>query len=281
MSKRLKPAHVLERMAQPEAAIVKKKDGRANNGHKKGTNGHPEDMRYLTPSRKRLPNGTIITKTMTEVKWRKFLEMIASGLNLPNAIKGAGVTREIFEAHLIANVGAGKQLHAAQLVWTRRMWPMEELEAMFSAMSLGNTVKAAGAVCGYDEKRITSFITLVRSDKAVREQYDIVRELQAELFLDENIDISDNRGGDTFIDMKGNRKTDHGVIQRDDLRIKTRQWTMSAINRKRFGDQRHIDHSGEIAVNHAVVLAGARKRLEKTKQPPAIVDNETQQVINQ
>jgi len=122
---------------------------------------------------------------------------------------------------------------------------------------------------------------LVRSDKVIRERYDVARELQAEAWLDDNIDIADNRGDDTFIDAKGMRKTDRGIIQRDNLRIQTRQWTMSAMNRKRFGDHRHIDHGGEIAVNHAVLLAGARKRLEKTKQPPVTVDNETQQVVNQ
>lgn len=276
MSKREKPAHVLERMAQPEVA-VKKKDGRANNGRKPGQ----KIGRYVTASRERLASGTIITKSMSEAKWRRVLEMTASGLLRPDVIKGAGTTREIFDAYLISNVAASKQLRNAQLIWIRRSWPMEELEAMFCAMSLGNTVKAAGVMCGYSDKKIGSFYDLVRSDKAIREQYDVARELQAESWLDDNIDISDNRGKDTFVDMKGVRKKDHAVIQRDDLRIKTRQWTMSAMNRKRFGDYRHIDHGGEIAVNHAVLLAGARKRLEKAKQPPVTVDNETQQVVNQ
>ncbi len=276
MSRSKKPAHVLERIAQPEVA-VKKKDGRANNGRKPGQ----KMGRYVTASRERLASGTIITKTMSEVKWRRVLEMTASGLARPDVIKGAGTTREIFDAYLIANVGANKQLRDAQLVWIRRSWPTEELEAMFCSMMLGNTVKASGAKCGYDEQRIASFYELVLSDKAIRERYDAARVLQAESWLDDNIDIADNRGDDTFVDLKGVRKTDRGIIQRDNLRIQTRQWTMSAMNRKRFGDHRHVDHGGEIAVNHAVLLAGARKRLEKLKQPPAIVDNETQQVVNQ
>jgi len=114
----------------------------------------------VTASRERLSSGTIITKTMSEAKWRKVLEMTASGLRRPEVIKGAGTTREIFDAYLIANVGANKQLRDAQLVWMRRSWPMEELESMFCAMSLGNTVKAAGVKCGFDEQKNRKFLRL-------------------------------------------------------------------------------------------------------------------------
>ena len=218
-------------------------------------------------------------RTMTPAKWQKCLELSANGLTRKDMIKAANITPETFEAYMIATVGAAKQLRESDLVWLRRCWPLDEVETMLSKISLGQTVKAAGIELGYNNSRLRSFYQLMRNDRALREMYDDARELQAESWMDDNIDISDNRGGDTFIDMKGNERIDHAVIQRDKIRIDTRQWTMGVLHRKRFGEHKHFDHGGEVTINHAVTLANARKRLEKTRQPPATIDNATQQVI--
>ena len=220
-------------------------------------------------------------KTMTDDKWKKFLELTANGVKRPDVIKILGVTKETFQSYMITSISASKQLREANAIWLRRSWPLEEIEEMLSKMSLGQTVKAAAIELGYDDEKLGRFYSLMRNDTRMRELYDIARELQAESWMDDNIDIADNRGEDTFIDQKGMRKTDHGVIQRDRLRVDVRQWTMSALNRKRFGEHKHIDHGGDITINHAALLSNARKRLENVKKPPVVIDNATQQVVNQ
>ncbi len=218
--------------------------------------------------------------TMTDAKWQKFLDLAANGLRRADILKAIRLTKETFDAYMITSVAAGKQLREADAIWTRRAWSLDDIEDMLTKISMGSTVKGAGVELGHNNKKIGQFLMLVRRDARVRDMYDLARELQSEAWMDDNIDIADNRGEDTFVDAKGMRKTDHGVIQRDRLRVDTRQWTMGAMNRKRFGEQKHIDHSGEIQVNHAVVLSHARRRLEKIKKSVTI-DNSTQVVVNE
>jgi len=221
-------------------------------------------------------------RSMTDDKWQKFLELTANGLKRADVLKVLMLTKETFEVWMITHTAAIKQLSEVDSVWMRRSWPLDEIELMLAKIASGKTIKVSGAELGYDEKRVGSFISLVRRDIRVKDMYDLARELQSEAWMDESIDIADNRSGDTFVDLKGIRKVDHAVIQRDRLRVDTRWRTMGAMNRKRFGDHKYIDHSGEIQVNHALLLSHARKRLEATKKPPtATIDNETQNVVNE
>ena len=214
---------------------------------------------------------------MSEKKWTRFLELTGNGLSRVDTLKTLKLTKQTFEVYMITSVAAAKQLREAEAIWIRRSWDLDEIEQILSLVAVGKTVKSACESFGYDEARVGSFYRLVRKDARIKEMYDTARELQCEAWLDDNVDISDNRGEDTFIDKKGVRKTDHGVIQRDRLRVETRQWGMGALNRKRFGDRKHIDVSGEIQINHAVQLSHARKRLEKSKRPVTI-EHETQEV---
>jgi hypothetical protein len=49
---------------------------------------------------------------------------------------------------------------------------------------------------------------------------------------------------------------------------------------KRFGDKKQLEHTGEINLNHAALLSGGRRRLEKLNderkgRKPATIDNDT------
>lgn len=219
-------------------------------------------------------------KSMTNAKWKRILELTANGLRRADVLATTKTTKETFDAHLIESVQAGKQLREADAIWLRRSWPLDDIEQVLTKVSLGHTVRASFTmIFGEDEDRLGAFYRLVRTDVRIRDMYDVARQLQAEAWVDDNIDISDNRGGDTYVDSNGKRKTDHAVIQRDKLRIETRQWTMGAMHRKRFGEHKHIDHGGELQVNHAVQLSNARKRLEKAKG--VTIDNQSQQVVEE
>ncbi len=219
-------------------------------------------------------------RTMTENKWKKFLELTANGLKRMDIFRVLTMTKETFDAHMITSVAAAKQLREADSIWLRREFSLDDIEQMLTKLSLGRTREKAGNELGWDENKQARFIRLARCDARIRDMYDLAREFQSEGWMDENIDIADAPG--MFIDAKGIERTDTGAVQKARLRIEARQWTMGAMNRKRFGDHKFIDHSGEIQVNHAVQLSNARKRLEKAhKKPPATIDNETQQVVNE
>jgi hypothetical protein len=81
--------------------------------------------------------------------------------------------------------------------------------------------------------------------------YDCARELQAQTFADELIDIADDgmndwvrreneRGGVSYVLNK-----EH--IARSRLRLEARQWVISKILPKKYGDKLQLKHSGVVA----------------------------------
>lgn len=69
------------------------------------------------------------------------------------------------------------------------------------------------------------------------DNYTRARELQAELLIDEILDIADYGLNDTYIDSNGNVKTNNDVIQRSRLRVDTRKWLASKLVPKIYGDK--------------------------------------------
>lgn len=227
----------------------------------------------------RLANGTLKQMTMTDVKWRRAIELIAEGVHTHKIHKEINVTPQIFKAYLITNVSAHKQIEEARLLWLRRDWSLEEIDEILNEVALGKTVKASCKLKGYSDSKVAGFYRLMRGDRAMRDLYDAARELQAESWLDDSIDIADDSAADWYEDDKGVMRKNHEIIQRSKLRIDQRNWSSGALNRKRFGDHKHVEHEGNINVNHAALLGGARKRLEGVqKQRGVTVEGEAAQV---
>lgn len=226
-----------------------------------------------TPSlkRKSLPNA----QNMTQERWKKVISAYAHGANREEAAKAANITVQTIEAYLISNVTAMKQIRDAQLVHLRKKFSSELLDNIFTDLASGLSLKRAALKHGLDKKELSSLYRLVRKDRAIREAYDEARELWAESFLDDNIDIADDSGDDRM----DNGKINHEVVNRSKLRIETRWRAMGAMVKKRFGDHKHIEHGGDVQINHIALLTGARKRVESRQLPPVkervTIDNET------
>lgn len=230
--------------------------------------------------RKRLAR-TQITERMTDERWKAVVNAIAHGSTRPEAAKAAKISPQTIDAYLISNVSAYKQLRDAMLMWNRREWPTDLIERIFDDLAMGNTLKGAAAKHGVKgTHKMSSLYRIVRKDKAIREAYDEARELQAESFLDEIIDIAD----DSSKDRLENGRINHEVVNRSKLKIETRRFAMGAVVKKRFGDFKHVEHEGNVSLNHVAMLTGARKRLEKvrpaqveaSKSAPVVIDNDTQ-----
>lgn len=80
------------------------------------------------------------------------------------------------------------------------------------------------------------------------QQHARAREARAELEFDNMIEIADNGSADVREDGEGNKYVDHGVVQRDRLRVDTRKWILARTAPKRYGDKQQVEHQGGMSV---------------------------------
>lgn len=245
---------------------------------------YKKDPHKLTKTRYRVRrcNGTYEPRKINPQSWERFLGLIASGIPKSKALHRIKVEPAMLELWFSLNVAALKQYREARTLGLRKRWPMDVIEQAMDKILIGNTVKAALAALGFeDERDYTSFMQLIHRDPKLREWYDETREMQAENFLDGSIDIADENDDDWYKDDKGRVRLNHEAINRSKLRVETRQWTMGVLNRKRFGNHKHIDLDGNLQVDHVATLTGARRRIEDLdKQRRAVIDNDTGKVLD-
>jgi len=253
MAKSEKPEHAIR--------VTRKK---ASNKRKKGRVG-------LTKER----------QTMTSKRWDDFIAAISNGLTYKDAAHAAGISSMTVDAYLISNVSAAGQYRDAQLVWNRREWPMDQIQDVLAEISLGKTVRQAFDAVGIDRARIGSLYRVFLQDKAIRKLYDEAREMQAESYADDIIDISDETINDWTTNGQGNEVANHEVINRSRLRVDSRKWLSGRWAPRRFGDNKHVDFGGSIDVNHAAVLTGGRKRIEKlhAERKGVTIENDSGRVV--
>jgi hypothetical protein len=273
MAKAEKPAHVLQH-AGPVPKIAP--------AHPKNSN-KPGSPRKRMAKRGRWDEQV---ENMTEIRWRKVIAAIANGATRAEAAKSAKISPMTIDAYLISNITAYKQLRDAVLTSNRRAWPIDLIEQIFDDLAMGDTLKGAAEKRGItDKNRLSQLYRIVRKDKAIRDMYDEARELQAESFVDDIIDIADDSGKDRL----ENGRINHEVVNRSKLKIDTRRFVMGAMVKKRFGDHKHVELEGNLQMNHVAMLTGARRRLEdsktkpaaKSKTDPATIENDTQQIVGE
>lgn len=214
---------------------------------------------------------------MTPKRWDTYIAAVANGGTHREAAHEAGISTRTVDAHLISNVAAVKQLREAKLLWNRREWPLHKIEDVLARIAIGRTLKQAFDDCEIPRKHLGSLYRVLLKDKAIRKLYDEARELQAESFADEIIDISD----ETSNDWDDEGKANHELINRSRLRVDTRKWLAGKYVQKRFGDIKQVEHHGDLNINHAAVLSGGRRRLEQLQQKRsnATIDNDTGEVV--
>lgn len=88
--------------------------------------------------------------------------------------------------------------------------------------------------------------------KEFADRYARAKMAQAELMIDEIIEISDNKVLDSTVNDKGDEVPDHEYMQRSRLRVDTRKWLASKLVPKVYGDK--IDLNGTITLRHEDAL---------------------------
>lgn len=76
-------------------------------------------------------------------------------------------------------------------------------------------------------------------------QYTQAKKAQAELMVDEMIEIADQTVFDTYVNDEGKLVPDHEYMQRSRLRIDTRKWMACKLIPKVYGDRVHNKVSGD------------------------------------
>lgn len=71
------------------------------------------------------------------------------------------------------------------------------------------------------------------------------RELGEEAIAQDCLKIADDGWNDTYIDDKGNKRTDTDVIQRSKLRIETRLKLLAKWNPRKWGEKVDLNHGGQ------------------------------------
>jgi hypothetical protein len=98
-----------------------------------------------------------------------------------------------------------------------------------------------------------------------REQYTRAREIQAEAFADEMTEIADDASNDW---MARNDPDNPGWVANNDhinrsrLRIDTRKWIASKLKPKKYGDFKHVEHSGTVSLEE--LITGEARESERT-----------------
>lgn len=96
----------------------------------------------------------------------------------------------------------------------------------------------------------SSVMLWIFKNKEFADIYTQAREQQADFYFEEILEIADNTQGDTYIDEKGNTRTDHEVVNRSRLRVDTRKWIVARLAPKKYGDQAAGSEAVQITVNN-------------------------------
>jgi len=88
-------------------------------------------------------------------------------------------------------------------------------------------------------------IRWLQANEVFRNHYAQAREMQAEYFIDDIIEIADNSDNDE-IETEHGTKFNSEYVQRSRLRVDTRKWAMERMAPKRYGAKQEIEHSGHM-----------------------------------
>lgn len=75
-------------------------------------------------------------------------------------------------------------------------------------------------------------------------RYVRARELQADYWAEEAVEVADDGRNDTYVDEDGVEQVNHDVIQRSRLRVDTRKWITAKLAPRRYGKRVAMEHSG-------------------------------------
>ena len=77
------------------------------------------------------------------------------------------------------------------------------------------------------------------------ETYRKATEMRADYIADEVLEIADDTSRDYYYDVNGNRQQSMVAVNRDTLRIKSRQWAAGTMNPRKYGSKVDLTSGGD------------------------------------
>ena len=102
----------------------------------------------------------------------------------------------------------------------------------------------------------------IRDNKSFFHLYAQAKLDQADLLVEECLDISDDSTNDTIIDDNGNSRCDSEWVQRSRLRVDTRKWVASKLAPKMYGERIQQEHTGKDGSAILVVTDSRNRKIE-------------------
>ena len=108
---------------------------------------------------------------------------------------------------------------------------------------IATTTKSLRTICNdEDMPSVTTLLKWVRERKDFAEQYARAKEEQADMLIEEIIDIADDNSEDLLgEDKNGNKIENKEFVNRSRIRIDTRKWLASKLKPKKYGEKIEID----------------------------------------
>lgn len=201
----------------------------------------------------------VVFSDIRERDWKLLCEEVAQGVPVREACADLLIPYRSYRAALRESRVFREQLEAARAEWDNRNWSEELVEEICQRVACGETLKAVAKDKGFE---VSGFHALRLRDPYVEEMFDQARRIQAEGWVDEMVEISDDTAQDVIEGSTGAKANTSGP-QRARVQVETRKWLASKLLSKIYGDKVAVDQKLEVTLNHAEQLEEARARREQ------------------
>lgn len=129
------------------------------------------------------------------------------------------------------------------------------LEKICTGIAMGKSARAMCIELGISQRVLWNWLA---SDEKFMQQYARAKDLCADVYAEEVIEISDDSAKDTYIDEKGREMVNQEVVARARLRVDARKWYASKLAPKKYGDRVVNEHEGgdpNKPINHSIQVS--------------------------
>jgi hypothetical protein len=204
---------------------------------------------------------------LTEPLWQQLIGKIALGTEPEAAIRELTLSRALVEGAVRTDPEMGSAWHQAVLDGKKINWPPDLLHEVCEDIAAGLTIRYA---CEKRKRNHKEFLRLALRDPVIKEQYELARQVRAELLQDEIIEMADDDSHDIDLEGRGNG----AAVRRSELKVKTRLEIAKAANPDKFRDNRggakvsvetNVQNNVQVNLNHSERLARAKTRIRTVK----------------
>lgn len=173
------------------------------------------------------------------------------------------MSRALIEGAVRTDPEMGSAWHQAVLDGKKVNWPPDLLHEVCEDIAAGLTIRYA---CEKRHRNHKEFLRLALRDPVIKEQYELARQVRAELLQDEIIEMADDDSHDIDLDGRGNG----AAVRRSELKVKTRLEIAKAANPDKFREkggtkvnvETNVQNNVQVNLNHSERLARAKTRVK-------------------